>query len=126
MTVSAVLAKCDAVNPTVNPTIVVSLKGQAIGSWPLEKGSTLIGRGDSCDIRIDCPTVSKVHAQVYMMAGGFHLIDLNSRNGTFVNAKKISNHPLRHGDVATIGRYQLQFLDERAPTGEFRTFLTKA
>ena len=38
-------------------------------------------------------------------------MDLNSTNGTFVNAKRISNQVLRDNDIITIGNHRIKFSD---------------
>jgi len=62
---------------------------------PLVKRTTtfpnviLIGRSSSNDVRIDDPSVSKLHARVRLIRGGFDLEDAGSRNGTWVDEKEI-------------------------------------
>lgn len=50
----------------------------------------LIGRSSSNDVRIDDPSVSKLHARARMIPGGFDLEDAGSRNGTWVDEREIS------------------------------------
>lgn len=53
-----------------------------------------IGRSSSNDININDPLVSRVHCQIiHDDYGNFRLIDVNSKNGTFINGTK------RHGEV---------------------------
>ena len=42
---------------------------------------------------------------------GDYLDDLDSRNGTFVNRRRIAAHLLEHGDEIQIGRITLRYLD---------------
>jgi len=49
----------------------------------------LIGRARSNDVRIDDPSVSKLHARARIIRGGFDLEDAGSRNGTWVDEKDI-------------------------------------
>ena len=68
-----------------------------------------IGRHSSCDIILDSETVSRRHASLTKLSNGAYTIqDLGSRNGTFINGKKIrgiSNITLK--DKIYIGRHQL-------------------
>jgi len=72
------------------------------------------------------PTVSLVHAELRTCAGGLELIDLSSRNGTFVNGKKLipTQSQIVHGDDllqfgAAVFRLQLQGLFKISlPTGK--------
>ena len=43
-------------------------------------------------------------------------MDLNSTNGTFVNAKRVSNHVLLDNDVISIGQHKIKFNDPHART----------
>lgn len=53
-----------------------------------------IGRRASNDVNINDPLVSRIHCQIIQDDNGnFRLIDINSKNGTFINGTK------RHGEV---------------------------
>ena len=47
--------------------------------------------------------VSRAHCVINREGGGFQVEDLGSRNGTFVNEKKIAKCPLKHGDSLRVG-----------------------
>jgi len=49
----------------------------------------VVGSADSCDIRIDATKVSRRHCAIYRSTTGFLLEDLDSRNGTYVDGKRI-------------------------------------
>ena len=59
---------------------------------PLGDGQTwAIGRGDGCAVMLDSRSVSRLHALIQRKdAGDFSLVDLGSRNGSFVNARRVS------------------------------------
>jgi len=61
-------------------------------SFPLSNGqSWAIGRGEGCAILLDARSVSRLHALVQLRDdGGFSLVDLGSRNGSFVNKRRVS------------------------------------
>lgn len=76
----------------------------AITRW-LEPGERLrIGRGRDCDLVLDHPSVSRVHAQLHHDGQSWRLQDLGSKNGTHVDGAAIqdqslsANHWLRFGD----------------------------
>lgn len=48
-----------------------------------------IGRSSSCDIVVDDMLISREHAQIQQIKSAFFIKDLDSRNGTFVNDKKV-------------------------------------
>ena len=71
-----------------------------------------IGRGPGNDIMLASQMVSRQHALLTFDAGRWHVEDLGSANGTYVNDTQIAfgvAHPLRHGDRITIGSETLVF-----------------
>src|SRR6266568_4031658 len=60
--------------------------------FPLIEGqSWAVGRGDGCAVMIDSRSVSRLHALIQRRdAGDFSLVDLGSRNGSFVNSRRVS------------------------------------
>ncbi len=72
------------------PMFVVS-EGQLSGkSWTLDRDVMVIGRGADCDIILPERQVSRHHARVERRNQGYMLIDLGSRNGTYVNGQEVS------------------------------------
>src|SRR3954468_5539232 len=59
---------------------------------------TRIGRRSGADIVLDDPTVSRRHALVLDRGGGAVIADDRSLNGVYVNGRRVSEAPLRHGD----------------------------
>lgn len=51
----------------------------------------IIGRSTKCDIVIDDMLVSREHAEIQQIKDDYYIKDLGSRNGTFVNDKKVPN-----------------------------------
>lgn len=49
----------------------------------------LIGRHAACDVRVENPRVSTEHASVHWVGDRWELRDLNSRNGTFVDGRRL-------------------------------------
>ena len=58
----------------------------------------LVGRGETCDLQVDNPYVSKHHAEV-VWVGVWEVHDLGSRNGTFVG-----EHRLESGSRMSVSR----------------------
>ncbi|MBA3819807.1 MAG: response regulator [Deltaproteobacteria bacterium] len=72
--------------------------------------STIIGRGETCQIRVDDPMVSLSHAEITRSeTGEFRVRDLGSRRGTFLGARKVTEAALRDGDELMIGPCRLRF-----------------
>ncbi|NQZ56588.1 MAG: sigma 54-interacting transcriptional regulator [Lentisphaeraceae bacterium] len=72
----------------------------------------IIGRGSSATIYLGDDGMSRNHAEIFMMSGCIELIDLNSRNGVYVNAKRIHRAFLNSGDKVSIGSVDLIFSRE--------------
>ena len=61
------------------------------GGGVVGKTRVLVGRAQSCDIVIDKPSISAIHAIVEVKENTIKVYDMNSTNGTFVNGKKDFN-----------------------------------
>jgi pSer/pThr/pTyr-binding forkhead associated (FHA) protein len=70
-----------------------------------------IGKASHNNIVIADPTVSNTHAILMVRDGGYSIVDLGSRNGTFVNGERLGthSHTLRHGDAIQLGQTVLTF-----------------
>lgn len=68
-----------------------------------------IGRSSSNDVCVDDMLVSRTHCRIYQDdSGEFGLVDMNSKNGTYVNGIKVRGHvTLRRTDVVRIGNTTL-------------------
>ncbi len=63
--------------------------------------SVTIGRKPTCEVHLNYPTVSGRHAQIFLAEGRWVVLDLASKNGTYVNGERLSDVPvpLKDGDV---------------------------
>ncbi len=101
------------------PRLVIRSKGNADTRFELEKGSVVIGRGESADVLLPNVSVSREHARLVRSAEGWFVMDLKSKSGTLVNGEAITKTSLKVHDEIQIGRYTLFFLGE----GERSRFL---
>lgn len=76
-----------------------------------------IGRAPTADYTLDSPRVSTDHAEIWHNGETFCIRDLNSRNGTFVNVRRITESPLEHGDIVHFADQEFGFGDDRQLTG---------
>ena len=60
----------------------------------------LIGRSIECDVRIDQPYVSKRHFRIFK---GYVVVDLESRNGTYIEGVPVSEPTLLDGTRVSLG-----------------------
>lgn len=72
---------------------------------PLRKPRIVIGRQTDCHVRIPLGSVSREHCEILVNDGRAVLRDLKSRNGTFVNRKKVEKAELAAGDLVNIGPF---------------------
>jgi adenylate cyclase len=80
--------------------------------FPLSGGpSWAIGRSDQCAVVLDSRSVSRLHALIQRTeSGGYCLIDLGSRNGSFVNGRRVSVPvSLQDRDRIVLGDQRLLF-----------------
>jgi pSer/pThr/pTyr-binding forkhead associated (FHA) protein len=75
----------------------------------LQGDAVTIGRAHSNTLVLDDAPVSRTHARIECNASGFVLTDCGSKNGTFVNGKRIQGHVLAPGDEVLIGETRLVF-----------------
>jgi serine/threonine protein kinase len=70
-----------------------------------------IGRGAESDIQLSDPASSRFHSEIYCSANEWHIRDLNSANGTYVNGQRVLDSvKLLDGDVITIGKQEMRFV----------------
>ncbi|MFQ3659259.1 MAG: protein kinase [Anaerolineae bacterium] len=55
----------------------------------IERDILTIGRDANNTIVLECPTASRRHARIERFPGGFRLIDLGSRNGTYIALNRL-------------------------------------
>lgn len=78
----------------------------------LEQKDCLIGRSPDASILLVDDSVSRHHAKLKYQNDEFILLDLGSKNGTFLNGTSVHECPLHTGDEITIGNHTLQYLFE--------------
>jgi serine phosphatase RsbU (regulator of sigma subunit)/pSer/pThr/pTyr-binding forkhead associated (FHA) protein len=94
------------------------LKGSVPGArFELNGEQAVIGRSADCEVPIDVPAVSRRHAAIVNSNGRFFLEDLESRNGTFLNNRRLAEKeraPLRDNDRLLICDHEFRFHDRHA------------
>jgi len=70
----------------------------------------IIGKLETCNLRLDKFNISRAHCEIVADGEGHIVRDLGSRNGTYVDGKRISGEaPLREGTRIDLGSYQMTF-----------------
>jgi pSer/pThr/pTyr-binding forkhead associated (FHA) protein len=99
--------------------IVVS--GAGTGEEHLvERPCWLVGRGPDVDAAFEDPEMSQRHLRIQFARGRFHVIDLDSTNGTRVNGVDVVEAELVNGDRIQAGAHVLQILIERNETRQWQ------
>ena len=71
--------------------------------FPLSKSQLTIGRTTDNDIQLKADYISRRHAIITTEGDAAKLVDWGSRNGVYVNSKRVSEQFLQHGDIVSIG-----------------------
>src|SRR5207248_2490018 len=91
-------------------TDILAGGGRTGESFPLEGERLTVGRRPESDIFLDDVTVSRDHAVIVRRGAEYHLDDLGSLNGTYVNRQRVDSRQLEDGDELQIGKYKLSYL----------------
>jgi len=89
--------------------IIVSKDGDFIEEHVVNKKRLHIGRHSDNDIRVKSDKVSRQHAILIYHENEFFIRDMNSKNGTYVDKKRIDMQQIVDGSIIDIGEYHLIF-----------------
>jgi adenylate cyclase len=105
----------------VATAFLIASIGDQQQEFTIEPGAPCrIGRDPHNSISLPNSSVSRAHAMVqFTDAGACYLYDIESRNGTFLNGRRVSAPTMLHdGDLITVGLYQLKFVHEGSQSQE--------
>jgi len=89
--------------------VLVGNIGEQKLRFPLFKKRLTIGRTEENDIQLKETYVSRNHAVVLTEGDKTRVIDWGSKNGVYVNSKRVKEHFLSNGDVMVIGNTQFRY-----------------
>lgn len=94
----------------MHANLVLFTKNGTQRTIPLSSEITVLGRRHDCDLRIPLKLISRRHCQLSKNNNDLKIRDLNSRCGTYLNGKKITEGVVHAGDYIKIGplTFQLQ------------------
>jgi hypothetical protein len=92
---------------TVSRLVLVTDAGE--NSYPLMRDSYTLGRHKNNDIAVSDAKVSSFHARIDRIADGFQLVDLKSRNGCWLNGKRVETAVLKTGDEIRVGAARILY-----------------
>ena len=82
----------------------------------------IVGRGRGVDLKIDDPSVSRNHARLEEVGDHWHVVDLGSANGTFLNGRPLSRPAaLQDGDLVAFGGIMTMYHAGRDGSSDTRT-----
>jgi pSer/pThr/pTyr-binding forkhead associated (FHA) protein len=96
--------------PAGSALLVVKRGPNAGSRFLLDQAVTSAGRHPDSDIFLDDVTVSRRHAEFRLESSEFHVVDVGSLNGTYVNREPVDSAVLANGDEVQIGKFRLVFL----------------
>jgi pSer/pThr/pTyr-binding forkhead associated (FHA) protein len=89
---------------------LIAVAGEQAGRRYAIGDGVVIGRSDDADVALTDPDVSRAHARVTRIAGDSFIVeDLGSRNGTFVDGRRIGSEILSNMGEVTLGNTTLLF-----------------
>ena len=81
--------------------------------YTLPPGQVSLGRGLDNQVVLEDSRVSRNHAEIFLRGSEWHLRDLNSTNGTYVNGYGVKERALESGDRISLGGVELVFHNRR-------------
>jgi serine/threonine protein kinase len=78
--------------------------------------SFFVGRSQTAEVCLTDPSISRMHCRVRVNGREATLVDVESRHGTYINGKRITQKVLRPGDIISIGQTQLRFVSDTEPS----------
>jgi hypothetical protein len=107
---TAVPAETPPVKTTVLLTAAVLTSDAAAGRNEFLLGPlNEIGRAEENQIQIASSNLSRKHAVIRAVPGGFSITDLGSQNGTYVNGERVTEKRLADGDTIELGSVRFVF-----------------
>lgn len=83
---------------------------------PVTHWENVIGRHKRCDVRLDLPVVSNNHAVLTRYDdGSWSISDAGSKNGVWVNGRRVQMQALEPGDVISVGGVEMQLRPVTGP-----------
>jgi len=96
----------------VTRVLTGTIDGQEL-RFPLFKDRLTIGRTRQNDIQLKSEHISRRHAVVVIEGDVTRVIDWGSKNGVFVNFKRVKEHFLKNNDIVSVGAAEFRY-EERA------------
>lgn len=94
--------------------LVVLSEGYTGRTYELKVEKTTVGRLEDNAFHIPDPSMSSHHCEVILQGSEVVVRDLNSTNGSFINNERITESPLKPGQILRLGQIEIR-LEEGTP-----------
>lgn len=95
--------------------LVLLSAGMTGRAHDLKAEKTTVGRVEDNTFQIAEPSVSSHHCEVLLRGNDVLVRDLNSTNGTFINGEKVSESPLKPGQILRLGQIEMRLETDTPP-----------
>jgi pSer/pThr/pTyr-binding forkhead associated (FHA) protein len=100
-----------------NLLVLLSVNGRTV-KLDIVQGHAprIVGRSSDADVPLADPEASRQHAAFQVAGGALYVTDLGSRNGTFLNGKRLASEgiELKVGDHVDVGNTRIEIVEIRA------------
>lgn len=96
--------------------LTLSFKGKVLKIYPVPQGSLTIGSDPTSNVLIDSLAVAPQHARIDTQGNESTLVNLDTKEGTFIHQDKVSQQKLKDGDLIRIGKHNLSFAYDEVST----------
>ncbi len=100
------------------PRLLLTLNGEDVDTIDFTGARFMIGRSTHNDLIIDSRFISRYHVLLTRQNNEVLLMDLNSRNGTYVNSRPVMQTIVRPNDIISVGNYRVKFIADAATFAE--------
>lgn len=102
--------------------VLLPLLAKGYGKPVLLGPKCTIGRTPENDVPLNSSHISRQHCLIVNERGHYHIRDLKSRMGTWVNEERVMQCKLQHGDEIRVGKYRFIFKNSLQPLGKGMVF----
>jgi pSer/pThr/pTyr-binding forkhead associated (FHA) protein len=98
----------------------ISNDGYSIERWDIDEESVVVGRSGQVQVSVEDEGLSRRHFLIVHDGEGYVLKDLSSRNGTWVDGRRVFAEKLHHNDRILAGNTLFLFADPPAVSATIR------
>jgi pSer/pThr/pTyr-binding forkhead associated (FHA) protein len=95
--------------------LVLLSAGMTGRTHDLKGDKTTVGRVEDNTFQIAEPSVSSHHCEVLLRGNDVIVKDLNSTNGTFINGEKVTESPIKPGQILRLGQIEMRLETDAPP-----------